>query len=425
MVAISYATVAQGAFYAHQFRVLMALVALALAVSLVESGGGRVTSKEPVSAMLVGLAVVAVVSGLVNDSLRRAVPTIALLAVLWAAFVVARRAGRDGSEPLVTAVTVVGVLTAVVGLVGVVFRRHPLSLVDENLWRAASTLTYSNATAGFLLLPSLVALGRTARRVRGGLVWPLASWVMVVGILATLSRGGVLAFAIGFLVLTALGGFRDVFSRTWPVLVGAGIGIAGVLPTMPDRLQARPVLAAGTLAAGAAVVVLASHGRRLALMAALAGAGAAALLGAAQLDLQRDITAVRGNAASPARLDGWGAAWDVYADNAVLGAGPGNATYAYVNDQGEQLVTLFVHNEYLQLLAETGVAGILVLGLGLTYTARALLRQQPRLRDANWLGIAAGAAAVAVHSALDFLWHIPVVPLTAGILLGVVSAAKE
>jgi hypothetical protein len=404
--------------------VLIVLVALALAVSLVERGGDRVPSREPVSIMLAGLAIVAVLSGLVNDSLRQALPTIALLAVLWAAFVVAQRAGGDGCEPLVGAVILVGVLTAVAGVVGVVFRRHPLSLVDEDLWRAASTLTYSNATAGFLLLPTLVALGRTVRRSRG-LVWPLAAWVMVVGILATLSRGGILALAFGFLALLTLEGLRDVLVRTWPVLVGAGIGIVGILPAMPDRLPSRPALAAGTLAAGAAVVVLAAHGRRLALTAALAGAGAAALLGAAQLDLQRDITAVRGNAASPARLDGWAAAMDLYADNAILGTGPGNATYAYVNDQGEPLVTLFVHNEYLQLMTEMGAAGILVLGLGISYTARALLRQRSRLRNANLVGIAAGAAALAVHSAVDFLWHIPVVPLTAGILLGVVSSTNE
>lgn len=411
---------AQGAFYPHQFRVLVGLVAVSLFSSTVVRSGAWTTVVHPFTAMLSALAVVAVLSGWMGHSLSEALPTIGLLGVLGGAFVVVRRAGPAERDAVVAAVIVIGVLTALSGIVAVMLRRQPLSLVDEGLWRAASTLTYSNATAGFLLVPTMLALGRTVGR-RRSVVWPLAASVLVVAIVTTLSRGGAFALAVGVGVLMAVAGFRVVAARTWHVHVGAAIALAGILPIMPDRLPARPMLAVATLAAGAAVVVLAHHGRRLAVAAAVTGVGAAVLLGASQLDLQRDITSVRGTAASPARLDGWGSAIDIFTRDPVFGAGPGNATFAYVTDQGESLVTMFVHNEYLQVLAEMGALGILVLAVGFGVTAWRLRRPPPDADPGTWIGGVAGLAALCVHSGLDFLWHVPAVPLTAAIVLGVVS----
>lgn len=420
IVAVSNATVAQGAFYPHQFRVLLVLLAVALGLSAVLQRRRCRLSWHPFTTMLAGLGAVAVLSGWAADGVAEALPTLGLVGAVTAAFIVAGRSGAEEREALVTAVIVVGFLVAVSGIAGVVLRREPLALVDEGLWRAASTLTYSNATAGFLLLPVALALGRAAAGPRSKR-WSLASFVFVVAIATTLSRGGVLGLATVLVVLVVLGRGRTVMTETLTILGGAGCALAGIMPTMPAHLPGRPLLAAGGLVVGAALVAFAP--RRLGLVPALATFLVAGIigLGAASSDFLADIATVRGTAASPARLDGWASAVDVFAARPVLGAGPGSATYSYVTDAGEPLVTRFVHNEYLQLLAEMGALGAAVALAGLVATFRALVRLPHDHRHSSWLGGVAGLAGLLLHSGLDFLWHIPVVPVTAAIVVAIVS----
>jgi hypothetical protein len=40
---------------------------------------------------------------------------------------------------------------------------------------------------------------------------------------------------------------------------------------------------------------------------------------------------------------------------------------------------------------------------------------------ATWAGVVAGLSALAVHSGLDFLWHLPAIPLTAAVLAGLAA----
>jgi len=417
VAAASYATVSQGAFYAYQFRVLAGLVILSL--GLLAARRRPVTvGGHPMPPMLAGFAVVAVISGWSAGSLGRAAPTVALAALSWVVFVVARQAGPDEGEALLTAVVAIGVLAAVTGTVGVAFRREPLALLDGGLWRAASTLTYANATAGFLLLPVFLALGRLVHG-RRSVPWSVVAYVLLVGLLATLSRGGMVAFVAGMVVLAVASGLRRVVIGTWPVFAGAGVAVLGILPGLPDRLPARPGLAGAAVAAGAAVVVVAQR-RGAATVAALLAAAAVAAGAGAGHGLGGDVTSTRLTSASPNRVDGWGAAIDVLTARPVLGAGPGNATYAYVDDEGASMTTRFVHNEYLQLLAETGLAGTAAIVAGLALTLRRLATGSGR-RTATGAGALAGLAAFCVHSGLDFLWHVPALPLAAMLVVGITA----
>ncbi|MFD1048241.1 hypothetical protein ACFQ1S_23235 [Kibdelosporangium lantanae] len=44
---------------------------------------------------------------------------------------------------------------------------------------------------------------------------------------------------------------------------------------------------------------------------------------------------------------------------------------------------------------------------------------------ALWAGAVAGLVVLLVHSGLDFLWHIPVSLLTAGLLVGLASSLPK
>lgn len=417
VVAASYATVSQGAFYAYQFRVLVALVILSIAL-LAARRRALWVGGHPMPVMLAVLAAVAGVSGWSAGSPARAVPTVVLIGVLWAVFVVARETDAAEREALGTAVVVLGVLVAVTGTAGAVLRRTPLALVDGGLWRAASTLTYANASAGFLLLATFLALGRVVQGRRSA-PRSLVAYVLVVGLLATLSRGGCVAFVIGVLAFAATTGLRALAARTWPVFAGAAVAALGILPALPERVPARPGIAAATVAAGAALVLVGRRRGAAPVVALLAAAAVAWGVGAG-FDLGTDVTSARLTSGSPDRVDGWGAAFDVFAERPMLGAGPGNAAYAYVDEEGASLVTRFVHNEYLQLLAETGLSGIAVVLAGLALTLRRMATSSGR-RTATGAGAFAGVAAFSVHSGLDFLWHIPALPIAAMLLIGITA----
>ncbi|MDQ4132340.1 MAG: O-antigen ligase family protein, partial [Actinomycetota bacterium] len=131
------------------------------------------------------------------------------------------------------------------------------------------------------------------------------------------------------------------------------------------------------------------------------------------------IAEPRATLASPDRSGEVRAALDVARDNLLFGAGPGGATLAWPSRDGGTLVARYAHNEYLQMLAELGVAGlVLVAGL---IAALALMVWRGRSSAPSpelWAGVVAGLTALAFHSAFDFLWHIPVIPIVAVVLAG-------
>jgi hypothetical protein len=79
-----------------------------------------------------------------------------------------------------------------------------------------------------------------------------------------------------------------------------------------------------------------------------------------------------------------------------------------------------------QVAAELGLVGLVLLAVllvaiaGLLWSARAT-----GLADTTWAGAVAAAAAFAVHSGFDFVWHLPAVVLTVTLLVGVVLPAPN
>ena len=86
------------------------------------------------------------------------------------------------------------------------------------------------------------------------------------------------------------------------------------------------------------------------------------------------------------------------------------------------LVGRFVHNEYLQTLAELGLVGLILLLVLLAAVARDVRRAgPPAVTPTLRAGVAAGLAALAAHGLFDFGWHLPAIWLTGALLVGIAT----
>jgi O-antigen ligase len=117
----------------------------------------------------------------------------------------------------------------------------------------------------------------------------------------------------------------------------------------------------------------------------------------------------------------------LFNDYQMAGVGAGNFEYAFPKYQDPKDIALFLdytHNDWIQLLAETGVAGFVLLFAGMGYFLFVYVRRWLEREDsfAVCLGIAplGALAALAVHSYSDFNLHRPAnfLLLTAIIAIG-------
>jgi len=129
--------------------------------------------------------------------------------------------------------------------------------------------------------------------------------------------------------------------------------------------------------------------------------------------------------ASPDRDNEWRATARVVRRHPLAGVGPTHLLVRWVDSQGQATRADYTHNEYLQLAAEQGVVAPVLVIAGLAVVAGALARRVGRDRAA-WLaaGALGAVAAFAVHSAFDFMWHVPVVPIVVAALVGAALAPR-
>jgi putative inorganic carbon (HCO3(-)) transporter len=221
--------------------------------------------------------------------------------------------------------------------------------------RIASTLSHPNVAAIVLEL-TLPFVGAWAVTTRGWLraVMALAAGGVLLALVQTFSRAGVVAACLGLSLMFALGG-----SRRMVVPLG---------------------LTLGTVAAALAWAAVADPGldRRL----------------SAGLDEASTI--------QPARPVFWSVALRMYADHPWLGVGLDNFRWQFADYSGIAADNLGIHahNQYLELLADTGLLGLLlwlaVLG--------ALAASAARTATTDWPWRAAPLASLAtwlIHALLD------------------------
>jgi O-antigen ligase len=425
--------------------VTLALTALVGARSLVTTLAVR--GHRLLLAALGALAAYAALRAAVAGDVRGATGIVALLAGVTIVF--ATVAGRSDADRALAlrALSALGAVVSLTGLVGVAFHLEPLVTHDPSGWRAASILTYPNATAALLVMLVLPAAGRyltvPTDRITAGVIV-----VLLTGGLATMSRGGALALAVAatLWVVLARPGRRLV------VLAAPGVGtvvaVAGLLPALDPGADPAPARVLGALAAGVAVAALlapvvaaaAPPPRRagagtpvrglavagaLVVLAAVAVAASVATFGAGGIGAPPgpDASALdrRLSPESSDRADGLRAAFDEIKQHPVVGRGPGESglrwTRADPDGSATTMYLRFVHDEYVQVLVELGAVGIALLATVLATIAWLLGRARATAESPQvWAAITAALAALAVHSSLDFLWHLPLLPLTAAAL---------
>lgn len=100
-------------------------------------------------------------------------------------------------------------------------------------------------------------------------------------------------------------------------------------------------------------------------------------------------------------------------DYPVVGSGPGSFYAVFPRYRGPDVAALFeyAHNDYAQFAAESGVAGLGLLGLMVTWSLAVALRAQYIRRDPLMRGLSfasvMGIVAILIHSSVDFNLQIP------------------
>jgi hypothetical protein len=442
ITALAGAAFAQGAFYPRGQAWLAGLLALAGCLALTIRPAALRARTRPADRARVSVSWLTVAAiagtgwpmlaggwhGQLESGLRLGLLALAVPITIGCA----RRLAGASARMLLDGLLGLGAVLALLGWYGVLRHHVPLAIAGQGLYRAASTLSYPNATGVLLAMLALLGIARSADRRpgRGALLT-----LLLIGLAATLSRGALLAFAAGLLVLVVglpglvegLGPRRVLTALAWP-LTGAAVGTLALLPSMPVAATGNPVLATGGLLLGLAVGSMSvSDGRRMRWAYGVLAVGALAV---AVLRPFPAVTGARLNVDSPDRWAAWRAGWQVFLGHPLTGAGPGLHSLSWRSPDGVRVFG-YAHNEYLQLLATLGLLGLVLLLAGLAAIGALLRRYRADPADVvagQPSPMAAAAAAVSVallaSMTLDFTGHFPILVLTAAAVVGCAVPAR-
>ena len=372
-----------------------ALIAIGLALWAVDGvrrGSLRIRAEIPIAAVFIYLAVLlaAAIGALdLGEALTEVVKWVEFAGVILLTPLVLpiRRA-----EWLVIALLVAAMTQAAIGLYQFFFRIGPdWFLIQGRFMRASGVFRQPNPFAGYLglTLPvaislSLYAADRFGMEHRQLSAWtrlvfyPAATGVIGLGLVASWSRGGWLGAVAGVVVVVALYSRRTAGWLAVGVLVVALLALGGTLNSawLPTAITSR-----------------------VADLPAYFGLGDV---------LNQPVT--DDNFAVIERLAHWVAALRMWELHPWLGIGPGNyaASYAAVALPRWDQPLGHAHNIYLNVLAETGLVGLLAFAAMWLSLGGWVLRQAWRTRDAFAHALAVGVAGVlthlAVHSVFDNLF---------------------
>ena len=322
---------------------------------------------------------------------RREVLRILVYALLF--FIIVNNLhGQDSTRVLALTPVFLGMVVAIYACVQFVTKSDVVWNLNSNYHgRGSGTFIYPNSLAAWLemLLPlalSFALVGRLSHIMK--ILLGYAGVVMLAGVCASLSRGGLL---VTVLVLAAL-----------------------------------------------SVLLLTQRGYRLrGLALAVLMAGAGAMLLPQQEAAQRVL---RGRAAQVAtddmRYSIWQAGLEVWHDHLWLGAGPAHfdTVYRQYRPAKDQRDPDRVHNEYINLLADWGIVGGVVVAAAWALLAAGVVKSWKFVqgssndfarKSSNKFALAIGATVgllgILLHSFLDFNLHVPAVAIWMVTLMAMLS----
>lgn len=425
-------------------------------------------------ALLGGFAIWTALSLIWTESVDRTSADLARLAGYVGVFAFALLAYRRGSARL--AVGAVATAIVLVSAVALLSRLHPTwfpqadqtaRFIADSRERLSYPLNYWNGLAALVAIgmPLLLHCACEARSLALRGLATAALPAMALTAFLTLSRGGIAAAAIALALFLLLA--PDRLPKLLALLVagaGAGVLIAAAsarqafqqgLLTPTAESQGDTMLAIILLVCVIVGLVQAaiSYGLRQGLRPAwtvvpptwaLRGAIAAVLvvlIAALALDAPDSgldawdefkggggpgggagrLTSVAGES----RYALWSAAWDEAGAKPLGGTGSGTFEFWWNRTGGEEVVR-DAHSLYLQTVGELGFVGLALLGafflLVLVGGGRAIVTATATRRSALAAALA-GCAAFYVTAGVDWMWQIPVLPISM-LLLAVVLVAE-
>jgi O-antigen ligase len=364
-VAVAAPLAVEGGFSAQSRSLFAGLMLLVIAAvyAIDERPLGKLVRSVPVLALL-GLAGLAAISGAwalgsAEAAVRAGVVTGAVAAVAVAAGWVVQVHGLGW---VVGVIATLAIAEALVGLGALVAQTEPYAQVIGGAWRPGGTFEYP---------PALAILQISAL--------PIFVWMALTGGRVLRACGGVGALLAVAVLATAES--RLALGIAFPAVVGTAL--------LMQRHRRQPN--GGTSPAS-------GHSRRRLVAAVVAG-----------LVVAVGVVALRGGGASSepvsgidhGRLGEWRVALDVIAERPLLGAGADS--YARAATQAGGGETLFAHNMALEVWAELGPAGLLLVTALLGSVALLVwrLRDEPRA----WL-LAPAVLAFPLANLFDWTWHL-------------------
>jgi tetratricopeptide (TPR) repeat protein len=260
-------------------------------------------------------------------------------------------------------------------------------------------LTYSRAGVGAVAIAAIAALAFSRRR------WAVAA-------------GGLVAAAGTAIAIAVARGQPEIADATGSegagavalALIAAGAACGAAAFAIPaiglHRVRLRPDIARIGLVAAAIVVILG---------AATAGRGpieeAWDEFKNDSAPVQAGTTDARLSTLGGVRYSAWEAALDAYHSDEGRGVGPGAYEYWWAREGDKPDFFRDAHSLYLEMLAELGLPGLLVLLIALGGMAWAAIRALPdraRAAEAGASGAMIAAFSVfAFYAAVDWVWEVP------------------
>ena len=319
-----------------------------------------------------------------------------------------------------------------------------------------STLQYTNTTAAYLAVISLLAitLVTVEKKYSIRVIYTIAAFLMILVILCTLSKGAWLIFVIGAILLLAVMPGVNKISSLWALavaLAAAGATYTKFYPAIVAEQAALAYLLIGVLVVAVGMLVWEGlvyvHNRKgYKVTLAMAAILLLVVLGAGGMVLSNQDSPLQAEAileeltgltdfshnsyTSRADFIRWGL--DIVKDHPVNGAGAGGWDALYHQYQDYLFFTTEAHNHFIQVWVEAGTIGLLAFLVIWFLFFRAAYQTYHRARtnrntDQQILigGTFTAAVALGIHAAIDFDLSLASIALVLWILFALVSTAQS